>query len=150
MRSATSVEARYKRAHLSAIRFEGLPAQDRRYGPFSAQADPNHSKSSHTSAVRSIVPDPKQASVDKILSPWTGAVRSNGHSDPQRPSDVQVVSRAPEPEVGKGSQLMIPTLACSVELITVVDEPVLEPTTVTAKAMPNRRQRGRAVGSAPS
>jgi len=31
------VEARYKRAHLSAIRFEGLPAYDRRYGPLASK-----------------------------------------------------------------------------------------------------------------
>ena len=31
------MEARYKRAHLSAIRFEGIPAQDRRYGPIPAE-----------------------------------------------------------------------------------------------------------------
>lgn len=40
--------------------------------------------------------------------------------------------------LGKGLQLMIPTLARPVELMTV-DEPMLEPTTMTAKAMPSRR-----------
>lgn len=53
MRSATSVEARYKRAYLSAIRAEGLPARDRRYGPFPTRADPEHLKSSHKSVARS-------------------------------------------------------------------------------------------------
>src|SRR6266516_4271107 len=33
MRSATSVAGRYKRANLSAIRFRGVLASDRRYGP---------------------------------------------------------------------------------------------------------------------
>jgi hypothetical protein len=36
MRSATSVAGRYKRAHLSAIRFEGVPVQDRRCGPLAS------------------------------------------------------------------------------------------------------------------
>ena len=39
---------------LSAIRVKGLPAQDRRYGPFSARPDPEHLKSSHKSVARSI------------------------------------------------------------------------------------------------
>ena len=76
MRSATSVGARYKRAHLSAIRFEGMPAQDRRYGPFSARADPNHPKTSHNSVVRSILACSKEASKTGIRSPSGGTVNS--------------------------------------------------------------------------
>jgi len=37
MRSATSVEARYKRAHLSAIRLQCVTVVDRRYGPIRAK-----------------------------------------------------------------------------------------------------------------
>ncbi len=37
MGSATSVAGRYKRAHLSAVRFEGMAVYDRRYGPLASK-----------------------------------------------------------------------------------------------------------------
>ena len=56
------VDARYKRAQLSAIRFEGMAAQDRRYGPFPGQPTLTTRKSSHKLVVRSSVSNPKEAS----------------------------------------------------------------------------------------
>ena len=51
---------------------EGIPAQDRRCGPFCARADPDYLRSSHKSVVRSILACSKEASEMGIRRPFRG------------------------------------------------------------------------------
>jgi hypothetical protein len=89
-----------------------MPAEDRRYGPFGARADPNYPKSSHKSDVGSILACSKEASETGIRSPSGGAVDTGSRTR-------DAVSSGCTGGVRQALQMMIPRLACSVELITV-------------------------------
>jgi hypothetical protein len=117
MRSATSVMGRYKRAHLSAVRFEGMPARDRRCGPFPFEPTLTTRNPLTSRSFTSIVAVPKEAT-EKIV-PWAQSEDPNSKKAPTCKSRRDRVDQRLETAL----QPMIPALARSIELITNLANP---------------------------